>query len=107
MACCGQLICGGCAHASSLICKKMKKSELCAFCRSETGQDDKAMVAQLRSRLEKNDVSATTAAKKGDWGGYSLLGCIYAKQEDVENAAKHLIFAARAGHEISMEFLRS
>ena len=169
MACCGQLICGGCAHASSLICKKMKKSELCAFCRSETGQDDKAMVAQLRSRLEKNDVSATnnlaaryregdlglpkdevmglrlllraaelgslvaignlasyffteddvpqdsvfamqlamTAAKKGDWGAYSMLGCIYAKQEDVENAAKNFIFAARAGHEVSMEFLRS
>ena len=72
MECCGQTVCGGCAHAASLISKKLKKSDPCAFCRSEAGQDDKAMVAQLRSRLEKNDLMATNILaaryREGDLG---------------------------------------
>lgn len=49
---------------------------------------------------------ATIAAKKGYLESYYLLGCIYAKQEDGDNAAKCLIYAARAGHSDSMEIVR-
>jgi len=168
MECCGQTVCGGCTHAASLISKKLKKSDPCAFCRSEILQDDKALIAQYRSRAEKNDVDAikalanrydsgqeglpkdevmvlrlylraaalgnlkaivflanrfregddvpqdtvvamqlaTTTAKKGHLGSYSLLGIIHRLRGDVENAAKCWIFAARAGHSLCMEALR-
>ena len=76
MPCCGQLICAGCAHASALISKKMKKKSVaCAFCRHETpkGQDDKAFVAQFRSRAEKNDLNAIrNLAKIYQKGTYGL-----------------------------------
>ena len=50
---------------------------------------------------------ATTAAKKGYLGSYSLLGDIYHAHDNAENAAKCWIFAARAGHSLCMEFLRT
>ena len=58
MECCGKIICGGCAHAASLVSTKTKTSEPCAFCRSEILHDDEALIAQFRSRAEKNDVDA-------------------------------------------------
>ena len=49
MDCCGQSICGGCVHASTLISKKVG---VCAFCRSES-TDVKEMVNLLNVRAEK------------------------------------------------------
>jgi TPR repeat protein len=67
MACCGQTICGGCAHSSVLINKKKKKkSYSCAFCRYETpkDQEDKVTIANYRDRAEKNDAKAINALAK-------------------------------------------
>jgi TPR repeat protein len=50
---------------------------------------------------------ATIAAKKGHLESYYLLGFLYHGQDDVENAAKCWIFAARAGHSDSTKALRA
>ena len=59
MACCGKTLCGGCVHTANLINRKAKKNwALCAFCRSEAVQEEKAIVAKLSKRAEKNDEQA-------------------------------------------------
>ena len=50
---------------------------------------------------------ATIAAKKGTLESYYLLGYLYHTLGDVANASKCYVFAAREGHSVSMEFLRT
>ena len=50
--------------------------------------------------------TTTLAAKKGHLESVYFLGHIYDELDDNENAAKHWIFAARAGHSASMDAVR-
>jgi TPR repeat protein len=50
---------------------------------------------------------ATIAARKGDLEAYYLLGLIYQKLGDAENAVKSCKFAARSGQSKCMEFLQT
>jgi tetratricopeptide (TPR) repeat protein len=125
-ACCGKVICDGCAHANAMREMQAKLEHKCPFCRKPVPTTDKEIEENVMKRIEANDPVAmlyqgveyykkgdyssafeyyTKAAVLGDTEAHYNLSSCYALGHGVEKDEKkdvfHLEEAAIGGHPIA------
>ena len=91
MACCGKVICRGCAHAfqsRAVKAGRLKEDDICPFCRTPFPESNEEMFKRYKKRVEQDDPIATRH-----------MGFMYRDGENglLQNRAKALELWHRAG----------